>query len=221
MLKQISLTISPYNRGKYTIRFGKDQCVITEPEIRTPDIVFTPEEIALFLAKKLKLEPFVRVLEPSAGVGSLALAVREMAPTSRITLVEMHSEFIPKLRARGFSDIREGNFLNFRLNEGEPKFDRISMNPPFSKSQVITHVKHAYPLLATRGKLACILPNYYMPKFNLDSKPDSRARKEFLSWLRNLRDKGEAAINAYGLDSSEFGVHASHSLGVLEIEKLK
>ncbi len=57
------------------------------------------------------------------------------------------------LTAKGFGDIVSyGDFLEHR---GE--YDRVLMNPPFEHGQDMDHVRHAYELLASGGRIVSIV----------------------------------------------------------------
>ena len=45
---------------------------------------------------------------------------------------------------------------SFGLEEGQ-RFDKVLMNPPFEKGQDTKHVRHAYRMLKTGGRLVAIM----------------------------------------------------------------
>lgn len=98
------------------------------------------------------------VLEPSAGRGAIANAVREDCPTAQIEVAEK-CEYRSKLLAEQGFDVVSNDFLT--LNGGK-YYDRIVMNPPFSVkgdgSAYITHIVHALELLAKGGRLVTVAP---------------------------------------------------------------
>jgi SAM-dependent methyltransferase len=118
------------------------------------------------MAELASAEP-IQILEPSAGIGSLALAALEIInASSKIFTVER----VPRLSAV-LDIIAEGNpgriynlgagdFLAYEdgdFPEGPTEFDRIVMNPPFEKGQDMQHVQSAYSLLKPGGILVAIM----------------------------------------------------------------
>lgn len=118
------------------------------------DFFATPTELAERVADEADVKDGQTVLEPSAGHGALAVAVRGRAPGAKITAVEILPENRAVLVKHGFDVLPEGNFLLV----GGQTFDRIVMNPPFSGTKGLDHTEHAWGLLAPGGKLVAILP---------------------------------------------------------------
>lgn len=117
----------------------------------------TPTALADRMAQDLDVDPGMTVLEPSAGVGHLADAVREVCPTSCITTNEISHTLREILVLKGYTP-EAFDFMDF---PGEPLYDRVIMNPPFSKKspvgwQDIAHVRRAYQLLKPGGRLVAI-----------------------------------------------------------------
>lgn len=109
----------------------------------------TPSELAKRMLDYCCIDDDARVLEPSAGIGSLADAVREVNPRCTITTCEIRPALLEILRMKGY-DAVEGDFLEqFHGQE----FDVIIMNPPFERKQDVRHIEHAMSLLAPGGAL--------------------------------------------------------------------
>lgn len=89
-----------------------------------------------------------RWLEPSAGTGNLASLMPEPH------CVEVSHLRCEILRAKGLQ-VTPGDFLSF---PAKPEWDRIVMNPPFSKGRWQAHLEHAAAHLAPGGRLVAILP---------------------------------------------------------------
>ena len=117
----------------------------------------TPPEIASDIAMHAMMgrKSRQRVLEPSAGDGVLARAVKRLDGTSEIMCVEIRPEACLDLRRTGQFDVRQGDFLGMSpafLGD----FDVIVMNPPFTKDADIRHILHAWTFLRPGGKLVSL-----------------------------------------------------------------
>ncbi|MCH8807033.1 MAG: methyltransferase, partial [Planctomycetes bacterium] len=93
------------------------------------DFFQTPEPVARRMVEMADIQPGMEVLEPSAGAGAIASKIKEAAPEANLTVVEAAPQLSEILREQGF-DVRQENFL-----ERGGAYDRIVMNPPFSKGQ--------------------------------------------------------------------------------------
>jgi phospholipid N-methyltransferase len=111
----------------------------------------------------------MRVLEPSAGTGSLVRAIINSATgfdaCLRVAAVEINARLIEELQAmqqrwvggNGSSfEIVHADFLTLRLSNFEKSFDAVVMNPPFDHGIDIDHIKHALTFLKSGGKLVAI-----------------------------------------------------------------
>lgn len=116
----------------------------------------TPESLAESIADRADIQEGMKVYEPSAGVGRLVRAAvkrgavvfaNEMQPERHAVLVrDFYSQF-------GAGGCGLGDFLEVAPN---PVFDRVLMNPPFSKAQDIKHIQHAFEFLKPGGRLVAI-----------------------------------------------------------------
>ena len=93
------------------------------------------------------------VLEPSAGLGALAIPVSKIVGKDYVYCVELQEQYCAKLWALGFA-VYEGDFLTY---DHKRVFDRVVMNPPFARQQDIGHALKAYSLLAEGGRLVAIM----------------------------------------------------------------
>jgi predicted RNA methylase len=100
----------------------------------------TPDELADKIAWLSLINPDMRVLEPSAGLGSLACAIRRQG-VANVHCVELDPERAENLRLLGF-DVTCADFLTLKP-EDIGKFDRIVMNSPFEDGQDSEHLAHA------------------------------------------------------------------------------
>ncbi|OAH41023.1 hypothetical protein AX289_30590 [Methylorubrum populi] len=136
-----------------------------EPIILTGEIVsqkvefqqfYTPLDLAQRVVGEAKIEPDMTVLEPSAGLGALAKAA--WACHGKVTSVEIDRKSCEKLAANvhvdGFGPVICADFLQ---QDPHPSFDRVVMNPPFTRDQDIRHVEHALRFLRPGGRLVAIM----------------------------------------------------------------
>lgn len=140
----------------------------------------TPEPLARDLVAALKLRNGSTVLEPSAGVGSL---IRQIgAEAGRIVAVEIDGHNAAELRKIAADDSRvevvEGDFLAFAAKT-TTRFDAVVMNPPFAGGADIEHVRAAFALLRSGGRLVAVVSEG--PFFRED-----RRSAAFREWLRGI-----------------------------------
>ena len=114
------------------------------------DFFPTPRAKAQEIVDRADIQPGMKVLEPSAGTGNLAEVMREAG--AEVEVAEISPRHRELLEAKGF-DIVEHDFMDMESGQ----YDRIVMNPPFSKNQDIEHVEKAYELLKPGGKLVSIM----------------------------------------------------------------
>ncbi|TDN62205.1 hypothetical protein [Paraburkholderia sp. BL10I2N1] len=109
----------------------------------------TPKSLCARLVEMANLRPGMRVLEPSAGNGNIADALR--AAGYEPDVIEISHQLRAVLEAKQYRVIG-WDFLEFT-----DTVDAIVMNPPFSGGCDIKHVRHAYSLLAEGGRLVAIV----------------------------------------------------------------
>jgi predicted RNA methylase len=114
----------------------------------------TPSPLARELVALAAIAPRHRILEPSAGRGRIARAIREAHPDCALDICEIHDEFRRSL-ASEFTLVAD-DFLAYRPDE-DSLYDRIVMNPPFSRQRDIAHVSHAWECLAPGGHLVAVM----------------------------------------------------------------
>lgn len=119
----------------------------------------TPDDAAQRLIEKADLyrgkeDAPLRVLEPSAGTGSLARLVRQKG--HEVHCVEVHRERAAALGAGGYAAVHECDFLALQP-ETIGLFSRVLMNPPFDLDRDVDHVMHALKFLKPDGKLVAIM----------------------------------------------------------------
>lgn len=113
---------------------------------------FTPPDLAVRVAQAADVQPGHLVLEPSAGEGALAEAAE--AAGGRVHCIEIDPALVETLRAKGYQT-KGLNFLHVRPDESL-QYDRVVMNPPFTKGAAVAHILHAYRFLRAGGRLAAI-----------------------------------------------------------------
>ena len=135
------------------------------------DINFTPSDIALQLIEYANIDHNSVVLEPSAGIGNIADQIKKFC--DNVDVCEQIYSYQELLRLKGFnvvgSDFLEYNQYNY--------YDCIIMNPPFSNEQ--EHIKHAFNLLKTGGKLIAITSPHW-------TFANDKSSKEFREWFNEL-----------------------------------
>lgn len=141
----------------------------------------TPRPVVEIMLEYAAIEPAHRVLEPSAGIGSIADVIREKHPHCNLRCVEVRLSLADILRMKGHA-VMQGDFLQGMwrtMDNFTGEFDRIAMNPPFENGQDVEHVIRAYGCLRDGGRLVAIMS----PAFR-----QNQARKfaEFREWIGNL-----------------------------------
>lgn len=133
----------------------------------------TPERLARWMVQLADIRPGMRVLEPSAGDGALADAVRAACPDAWIDVLELHPALQAVLQQKGYRQVGQ-DALAYRPG---PVYHRVVMNPPFNQQMDIWHVLYAFDLLAYGGRLVTIASD--------ESARGASARSQaFQAWLR-------------------------------------
>ncbi len=117
------------------------------------DFFPTPASTADEMVDAADIEPGMRVLEPSAGMGHIADRIREAGVEPEVA--EYGSARRELLEAKGYNVIGT-DFMHLTV-EANGQFDRIVMNPPFSEGRDMQHVQHAYTLLKPGGRLVALM----------------------------------------------------------------
>jgi len=111
----------------------------------------TPASTAKALVDAAEIEPGMKVLEPSAGKGNIADAIRRAVPDADLSVIEWNRSLQDILKTKGYT-VAGSDFL-----EEKGKYDRIVMNPPFENGQDIDHIRHAYELLNPGGRVVSVM----------------------------------------------------------------
>lgn len=128
---------------------------------RVFDFFETPAEVADLLVERACFDgTAMRVLEPSAGHGAIIDAIRREPKAAKclIQCCEIEESNISMLIRKGHMPIAT-DFLEWTwpTQDKGRLYDRILMNPPFSKYREVHHVMHAYKFLKPGGKLITIM----------------------------------------------------------------
>ncbi len=118
---------------------------------------YTPAPLAARMAELADVKPGMLVLEPSAGMGALAEAVNAACPEAKVIVCEFDPVAAAELRRRW--DPIAGVSLeptDFLTVEPVAIYDRVVLNPPFTKGQDIAHVTHALKFLKPGGRLVAL-----------------------------------------------------------------
>jgi SAM-dependent methyltransferase len=132
--------------------------------VSAPQLFPTPPELAARMVREAEIQPGDRVLEPSAGTGSLLRAIVDYerildraGPAAHVVAVEVSQTLAFALPKHLASHVAAVDFLSLPLNDptlGE--FDRIVMNPPFENATDINHIRHAWQFLKPGGRLVAL-----------------------------------------------------------------
>ena len=110
----------------------------------------TPDDLAQRMVDLAMIDPGNTCLEPSAGTGALA----RLLPAETTTCVEVAALHRAVIESLGYR-CHQADFLQWAP---DGRFDRVIMNPPYSRGRWKAHVLHALGMLAPRGRLIALLP---------------------------------------------------------------
>lgn len=111
----------------------------------------TPDALAGELCDRAGVGENMTVLEPSAGDGAIVRAAK--ARGAEVTAIELDTKHFAGL-SKICDAVQNRDFLEV---EPSPIFDAVVMNPPFTRSQDIAHVMHAFKFLKPGGKLVSVM----------------------------------------------------------------
>jgi predicted RNA methylase len=139
----------------------------------------TPAEMATEMIIMADLQNGDTILEPSAGKGAILDSMSRYIKSNglqgvNITAVEQNHQNNNILLEKGYI----AHTLDFLEFTGM-KFNKIIMNPPFTKQQDIDHVLHAYSLLSNDGVLVSVV----------SESPFFRGNKKSLNFRKFILDR--------------------------------
>lgn len=120
---------------------------------KIPGFFPTPAALVARMIDHAGLDSGAHVLEPSAGSGAIADALRDVG--HRVTCVERHHSLRAILEAKGHTLAGSDFFEDFTA-PADP-FDAVLMNPPFEQGQDCLHVRAAFQLVRPGGVLVAIM----------------------------------------------------------------
>ena len=135
--------------------------------VTSPQLFPTPPALAARMVELAGIEETHRVLEPSAGTGSI---LRLIGNRPDKVAVEINGQLVRGLLSG--LQVHHGDFLD--CNDELGKFDRIVMNPPFADGLDIRHITHALGYLSPGGRVVAICANGPRQNDNLRSIVDAR-----------------------------------------------
>lgn len=168
----------------------------------------TPAPLVQQLLQLAGLELGMRVLEPQAGRGAIALAAAQVVGRHNVSCVELLPDNAAHLRQAGFSDVAEQDFLALEPDE-VPQYDRVLMNPPFSRLADVAHVMHATRFLKPDGRLVGITA----PSWERNASRKAAAFRDFVEECEG------ACIEIPAGAFRESGTDVATRIVVLEAEK--
>jgi len=121
----------------------------------------TPQPLAGDVVDRAGIRPQMRVLEPSAGLGNIA--VEAIAAGGQIHTIEIDAARCARmaLRIAGLdmpaASACTGQQADFLGIQPDASYDRVVMNPPFAGQDDIRHVIHAFGFLKPKGRLIAIM----------------------------------------------------------------
>ena len=174
---------------------------------KIPSYFPTPRAIVDHMLAAADIKPGDRVLEPEAGKGNIADAIRETSPEADLSVIEHQYNLAEILK------LKDHKVIGSDFLEHKGQYDKIVMNPPFDKGQDIDHVRHAYDQLKPGGKVVAIMSEG--PFFRNDTKAT-----KFREWLKSLGGKSEK-LGDKSFGNGERSTGVSTRLVVIEKEKEK
>lgn len=113
----------------------------------------TPAAVVQRVIELADLKPGMEVLEPSAGSGAIAAAAAERGAV--VDCIEQDPGYAAVLADESVA--RTLTVADFLAVPAEPRYDRVVMNPPFTRGADMQHVEHALRFLKPDGLLVSVM----------------------------------------------------------------
>lgn len=136
----------------------------------------TPLELVNRMIALGEITDECEILEPSAGHGAIADQIAKV--WHKLMCYEIDPKKIDVLREKGFV-AKECDFVKY---DSKDKYDRIIMNPPFTKQQDIDHVEKAWSILRGHGRVVSIMSPGFMFRQNKKSTDFKKLVEENGYW---------------------------------------
>jgi hypothetical protein len=166
---------SPETEAQKQERANKFRLEQLLSELRGSDIdgfFPTPDPVIDDMLKGISLDGSM-VLEPSAGIGSIA--DRAKAEGANVICFEVNRRLCEVLNLKGHTYIHD----DFMRCEVVQEFTHVLMNPPYENDLAPQHVRHAFEFLIPTGELVAVMPQTAVHYQDSARK----VRREFAEWL--------------------------------------
>jgi predicted RNA methylase len=168
VLRSIGGVELPHNEFQfdYDVKDVLDEICITGcvPDEVSHQFYETPDNIAQEMASMVGQLAGNKILEPSAGQGSIAQHLK-----GDITCVEVSALHCKILESKGFTNVINEDFLEWGVSQSiHNKFDAVVMNPPFSQGRALYHFKTALQFLEKGGVLVGLATHYTVQRLRKD-----------------------------------------------------
>lgn len=134
----------------------------------------TPRNLTRQMVRAAELTAGMSILEPSAGLGDIIAEITWTEQDYRIDCFEAHWGRAAEVADRFAGKCRMlcCDFLSVDpAAEGAKPYDRILMNPPFTRGLDAVHVLHAARFLAPGGRLVAIMSDAISGADPADTRP--------------------------------------------------
>lgn len=194
LLEKVNLCLAEYygevlgERGEDVEEKAKQDADLNTPKMtlaRNFGFFPTPEPAVHLVLRELEGYTLkgARVLEPSAGTGNLARALRKQG--AAVDCVEIQPDLAKGLRLEGFPCVTADFLALAPPADPERRYDFVVMNPPFDRERDVDHVMHALKFLKPGGVLVSIMSAG--TEFRSTRKGEA-FRKHILSLVLSERD---------------------------------
>lgn len=153
---------------------------------KIPGYFPTPKVVVERMLQLAHIEPGMTILEPSSGKGNIVDLIKLYHPTCSLSVIEINHTLRQILKAKGY------NLVGTDFLEHKERYSLVLMNPPFD--QDIKHVRHAYSLLNSGGRLVAIMSE--SPFFRMDKESIA-----FRNWLDEVNGTSEKLPDGSFLES--------------------